>query len=158
MKKLLIIRHAEAADAESEDKARALTNNGLSQAHQLGKNLVKSGFVPELILASSATRAQQTTEQILAGMMREQCKVQTAENLYYGRLYDIIKLIQSVDDGVQQLMVVGHNPSFTELVNALSETGIDHLNPCGACLLDFEIEHWTEIENTKGQLSQITCE
>ena len=57
---LFLLRHAEAESNAASDEARALTVKGTKQAEAIGKFCLEHDFVPELILSSPLTRAEET--------------------------------------------------------------------------------------------------
>lgn len=155
MKQLLVVRHAKAETGEGDDHSRALTVEGHQNATELGQVIKDAQIWPQLVLVSTALRAQQTMDDIAKTLVHEKMKVQKAENLYQGRLYDVLKLIESVDNTIDTLMLVGHNPIFAELINYVGEEQIDQFAPCGACLLTFAMEQWTDLESVKAKLTML---
>ena len=63
---LFLLRHAEAEPEAATDEMRALTAKGSKQAESVGKFCLKHGFVPEIILTSPLTRAEETAR-LVAG-------------------------------------------------------------------------------------------
>ena len=62
LRRLTLIRHATAdQDASVRDFERPLTRKGHSEAQEMAKRLHERGLVPDLILASSATRTRETS-------------------------------------------------------------------------------------------------
>ncbi len=57
---LFLLRHAEAEPDAANDEKRALTAKGSKQAESIGKFCLEHGFVPEMILSSPLTRAEET--------------------------------------------------------------------------------------------------
>ncbi|MGB8374551.1 MAG: histidine phosphatase family protein, partial [Salegentibacter sp.] len=55
----------------------------------------------------------------------------------------------SCPDEVEQLAVFGHNPAMTSMVNRLGNKPLDNLPTTGLCVIDFDVEHWSEI--SRGQ-------
>src|SRR4051794_37639527 len=64
-RRLLLVRHANAADAPS-DVDRPLTERGARQAAAIGAWLEQAGLVPDRVLVSSARRAEETWERAVA--------------------------------------------------------------------------------------------
>ena len=47
-------------------------------------------------------------------------------------------------------MLIGHNPTITQLINEISNANIDHMPTCGTAVIDFKC-NWNLI-NTNGNL------
>jgi len=62
-----------------------------------------------------------------------------------------LNLISNVEDNNETLMVFGHNPSFTSLVNQLQDEPLYNLPTCGVISIELPIDSWSEITNAKGK-------
>ena len=74
------------------------------------------------------------------------------ERLYGAEPEDVVAILREVDDAVDCIMIVGHNPTFTHLVNDLGNVPIDNMPTCGMAVLTFNVETWKDIEEGKGNL------
>lgn len=149
MLRLTLIRHANAEwkDAHIQDFERPLNKRGLHEAEGLGKVLLEAQLVPELILASSSKRTQQTAEIVGRVLGVPTRKVKLAEQLYLARAEVILALAQATGPKVHHLAIVGHNPGISELARELAgETGqMPELATGCACSLTFANDSWTDI-------------
>ncbi len=149
MRRLTLIRHANAEwkDASIADFDRPLNKRGLGEAETIGKLLLDNELVPDLLLTSTARRAQQTSE-ILARMLSLPTRrVKSAEQLYLARAEVILTLAQATGPKVQQLAIVGHNPGISELARSLAPHGatITELSTASTCTLTFTAQTWADI-------------
>lgn len=149
MKRLTLIRHANAdwKDASVADFDRPLNKRGFSEAEAMGKLLLEQGFVPDLLLASPARRAQQTADTLARKLELLPRKVKSAEHLYLARPDDILTLVRSTGPRVQHLAIVGHNPGISELAKLLGpvDVAVTELTTAAACTLTFTVRSWTAI-------------
>jgi phosphohistidine phosphatase SixA len=128
---LYLVRHAHAGDPETwrgPDDARPLSSKGERQTARLAAFLARAGVRPAVILSSPKVRATQTAEP-LGEALRVQVRV---EPLLAAGL-DLVDLerILAMSGDPASLMIVGHDPDFSALVNEL--TGADRLTmPKGA--------------------------
>ena len=125
---ILLLRHAEAEQHADTDAARSLTAKGLKQAESVGQYCLKHGFVPELILSSPLTRAEETA-QLVARALSIPKLVQIEDFLRAGMTTDralsglrrsfieLMKREKSPDR--TSIMLVGHEPDFSNLTGAL---------------------------------------
>ena len=118
-----MLRHAKAvADSpDGDDHSRPLTKRGRRQAEAAGHFLADARAagtdVPQLVLSSSAARALQTAEIVLAAAGSE-VTLEVESGLYRADVDDVIECLRRVEDEVSSVMVVGHNPTFAELASS----------------------------------------
>ena len=63
MKRLLVFRHAKAGPHDvAHDKERALIDRGRNDAALMGRAMGDKGYLPDLVLCSSAKRTMETWE------------------------------------------------------------------------------------------------
>ena len=149
MLRLTLIRHgnAEWKDASIADFDRPLNKRGLGEAEGIGKLLMENDMVPELLLASTAKRTQQTAEIVGRMLGLPYRRVKFAESLYLARAEAILTLAQSTGPKVKHLAIVGHNPGISELVRSLApeDTPIAELSTASACTLTFIAKAWDDL-------------
>ncbi len=145
MKRLYLARHADASWREKtlKDFDRPLSDRGYTEASVMAQELSRFGVDPERIITSPALRARTTAEiyhETLGGILRED------ERIYDASVTTLLYLVDEAFEGVDTLMIVGHNPGISELVNHLSDTPTDHLRTCSVVGLKWD----TETENKQG--------
>lgn len=161
MKRLYLLRHAKAVPADEDDHARELTVRGMHDAGAMARYLRKSGFIPELILASSAARTRQTADLI----QREiDARVELLDALYLAEAGKILALVQAASQSLSGVMVVGHNPGMEELATLLAREPVrrkervrrdvlEEKYPTAAlAVLDFDVGKWRDIRPGEGAL------
>ena len=151
---LFLVRHAKSSwdDAGLDDNDRPLNGRGKEEAPKMGKHLAGYSVKPELITSSPAVRALKTAQKIARELGFKKSDVLVNEGLYTfegGSLTDVIK---GFDDKYRSVMLIGHNPAVTALVNELSTTGIDNVPTCGVVLLEFKDTKWKDIGKGSGKL------
>jgi phosphohistidine phosphatase len=110
---LWLLRHAEAADGQP-DEERPLTERGVLQAEAAGRALARLGERIDVCLSSPKRRALQTAE-----LACEQLGIPViAEPALAGEPFDVA----AVTAGHHNLLLVGHDPSFSLLVHDLTGT------------------------------------
>jgi phosphohistidine phosphatase len=108
---LWLLRHAEAVDGIPDDE-RPLTEKGIQQATDAGRALQVVGASIDTCLASPKVRAQQTAQLACAALGIE---VETEKRLS-GEPFDLEDVIAGRGD----VLLVGHDPSFTLLLHDLT--------------------------------------
>ncbi len=108
---LWLLRHAEAADGLPDDE-RPLTEKGFKQADAAGRALARLGCTVEVCLTSPKLRAVQTAERV-ADHLRAPVSVEPALS---GEPFDV----QDLTAGLQDVLLVGHDPSFSLTLHSLT--------------------------------------
>ena len=58
----------------------------------------------------------------------------------------MLDIIKQTEDNIGSLMVIGHNPTFTDLANHFVNDKIDNMPTTGILGLKFESNSWSEID------------
>lgn len=111
----MLVRHARAADAPV-DADRPLTPLGARRAAAIGAWLADHGLSADLAVVSPARRTLQTWQH--AGGSGP---LAVDPRLYDNTVEALLTAIAEVPDDVAQLVVVGHNPSVSELAALLDD-------------------------------------
>ncbi len=122
---LYLLRHAHAGNPSEwsgDDSLRPLSAKGRRQAERLGRYLAELRFEPDSILSSPKLRALETA-QIVADSLG--VAVITDDRLASGLDLDQVDAIIAGDGG-RQVMLVGHDPDFSEVCGEL--IGIPYLS------------------------------
>jgi phosphohistidine phosphatase len=154
MKTLYLVRHAKSSwdHANLSDHDRPLNHRGERDAPRMGKRLRKRKDRPEVIISSSAVRAQTTAAILATAIDYPASDIFIDERLYGAEPNDVISIIGDLDDGIHCAMLVGHNPTFTALVNALGRCDLDNMPTCGMAFLTFPFDSWKKIATVRGKL------
>lgn len=108
---LWLLRHAEAAEG-SPDSERELTARGTEQARAAGAALARLGVELEICLTSPKRRAVQTAELACASLGVSF----SVEQALSGEPFDVA----AVTAGLEDVLLVGHDPSFSLLLHDLT--------------------------------------
>lgn len=108
---LWLLRHAQAADGLPDDE-RSLTDEGVAQAQAAGRAMQRLGVSFDLCLSSPKRRAVQTAQ-----LACEPLGVEVVlEPALGGEPFDARELIAGVED----VLLVGHDPSFSMTLHDLT--------------------------------------
>jgi phosphohistidine phosphatase len=124
MKQLFLLRHAKSSwdDADLDDHDRPLAPRGEGALKLMAEHLRREGVTPALVLCSSAVRTRQTLERI-APALGEGIPVEIEPGLYGASEQRLLERLRAVDDGVESLMLIGHNPAVAQLALSLAGSG-----------------------------------
>ena len=143
MKRLVVMRHADAAGA-SKDIERPLSTRGLSQATASALEL-KDVFTPQLVLVSPALRTRMTSEQLSSVFAWSSDYCQFESVIYNASSSTLSSLLRNVDDSVDDLLLIGHNPGVSELVNSLIGHYAVSYSPGTFSIMTIAIDKWSSL-------------
>lgn len=152
MKQLLLLRHAKSSwqDPRLDDHQRPLNPRGERDAPRMGRWIVEKDMEPQLIISSSALRAQQTASAV-AGCCENGPTVQRTDRLYLAPPADYLAVLADLDESFSRVLLVGHNPGISELVERLSgETA--EMPTAALAVFHSEADSWMAIESADIQM------
>ncbi len=148
-KTLYLVRHAKSDwNTGDSDFDRPLNKRGLRDAPEMGDRLKARGDLPELIICSTAKRAQQTLKALNLGV----ANVIHESRIYEASTGDLLEIVQKLDDSVETAMLIGHNPSMTWLASMLSGVRIEGMPTCSVATILLDANHWKSAGADNGQL------
>ena len=148
MKKLLLVRHADANPSllGSADFDRTLSKRGVEQAANSALKIKELGWTIDEILSSPATRTLQTATILAEQLGIGTKKIVTDKRLYNPEQEDFYNSIVFTDDAVQTLIVVSHNNGITDFVNSLMTNRIDAMQTASIAAFEINANSWSEIQ------------
>ncbi len=148
MKRLILLRHAKSSwsDSTLADEDRPLSARGERDAPRMGARLRRHDAAPDLILTSHAERALRTATTVARALEYPLDRISILPTLYLAAPADILAVVQAQEPVVRCLLVVGHNPGLTELVdNLLPDLQLHNLPTAGVVAVDFDTDDWSEL-------------
>ena len=154
MKTLTLVRHAKSSwrDMHLSDRKRPLNKRGKRDAPAMGKRMLRHGIRPALIISSPAKRAWSTAKKIAAEISYPRELLQRDDSLYLASVDDILDVIVAQDNGVDSLMIVGHNPGLTSFANFLSPGLTSNLPTAGIVSVAIDQDDWNLYEQPDTKL------
>lgn len=154
MKNLYLIRHAKSdwGDESKSDFERGLNKRGQKAILTMANALKEKKVMPDLILSSSAKRAQLTAEG-LAKEIGYRGKIKYIDALYMAETLDVISIIKEIKDKYDNVFIIGHNPETTELTDLMLDDYIDNVPTLGIVALKLPLKHWQKFKPEKIKLN-----
>ncbi|RPA69095.1 phosphohistidine phosphatase SixA [Cyclobacteriaceae bacterium YHN15] len=154
-KTLFLLRHAEAefVTGPGGDISRELSIRGQSQISRLAKLLKKNQIEFDSVLSSNAKRTQQSTEIVTQWVSAK--KIHFLMELYEADPHQMLSIINQVGWEVDNLLVVGHNPTISALVSYLTEQEFISLQPGMIAKIEIHTGNWNEVGRGTGTLLEI---
>ena len=119
---LYLLRHAKAKAPQpgQPDAARELTGRGRRAAAALGSRFAALGPLPELVVTSPAARAAATAVEWARAAGFPEDRITRDERIYAARVGTVLALIHELDENLRSVLLVGHDPAFSELAGQLA--------------------------------------
>lgn len=150
-KTLILVRHSKAENRESSesDFSRALTADGKSDSLKMARHLLNSGISPDLIVTSSATRAYETAMTFAEILKKDEKSILSSRKLYYCSAKSILDQIVGLDESINCVLVVAHNPGISDLTRGLSSGRSFFMDNTQVSLMEFNIDKWYQVDDVK---------
>lgn len=151
---LYLLRHAESAEKQlgQQDKDRELTQRGVREALLIGAHLYKENISLSAIYASSAERARTTAGIVADAMKLDAENIRIEDALYDASTRTFFEFVTQLDNDLQHVLCVGHNPVISYLAESLTKEEIGDMPPGGIVTIRFASDQWKTIEPASGEL------
>ncbi|HSM80734.1 MAG TPA: histidine phosphatase family protein [Nodosilinea sp.] len=152
-KQLILFRHGKSdwGAGYLRDRDRPVAPRGVSAAKAMGKLLAAADQVPDLAITSAALRAR-TTLELAAAAGQWPCPTAITDDLYEASIDQVLEVIHQVPDQHQSLMLVGHEPTWSDAVSYFMGGGTVRMPTAALACLEFEVSTWTQVEQGRGTL------
>jgi phosphohistidine phosphatase len=153
VRRLLLLRHGKSdwGSATGGDHERTLAPRGERSARLVGRYLARTGAVPELVISSTAVRARTTAELAIeeGGWVT---RLELESGLYAASARAVLEVVRRVPDEVESLLLVGHEPTWSELGGALVGGASVRFPTAGLLCADLAEPSWRDVEPGCGEL------
>lgn len=150
MKNLILIRHAKSSwESPLHDKDRALTTQGIQDAHIVSSHI--SDYIPKtyIIWTSSARRATDTALIFAQNISYPVECIVYKDDLYTFEEKKLEKIIKSCSNIFESVILFGHNGAITNFVNKFGDVFIENVPTAGFVSLKFDTDDWKKIKKGK---------
>jgi len=148
MKTLHLLRHGKSSwEIDSvKDIDRPLLERGMKNTYTMAERFLKRFPAPDLIISSCANRAVHTAQIFARTVKYPINKISIDEKTYEAANADVFDVVMAAGNDVNSLLVVGHNPSFTEIANWYLDPGIENVHTSGLVSIVFDCDNWSDIQ------------
>ena len=166
MRRLLLLRHAKsdwAAGKGGDDHERPLSARGRKAAPRIGAYMRDKGYIPNLVLCSTARRTRETLD-LLMPFLSPLPKVRYGRELYLAEWPALLEQVHAVPKSSASLLVIGHNPGLERLAVALAlqpqspgeqaraERMAEKFSAGALAVFDIATRDWRVVEAGEGRL------
>jgi phosphohistidine phosphatase len=142
-KKLYIVRHAK-SDWSHEglsDFDRPLNERGLRNAPFMADKFAEAGHTLDFILTSPANRAITTAGYFKRRLGLSEKQWDTERRIYEADITRLLNIINRFNDSLNSVMMVGHNPGLSSLVQALTGEWVV-MSTCSIAEIEIPFDSW----------------
>jgi phosphohistidine phosphatase len=144
MRTIILVRHAKSGwdNANQPDFERTLNKTGKKEAAEISRI--------DMIISSAANRTVETA-QIFAQTFKYDAKeIVALKNLYHAGSEEYWHTIQAIDNTIKTAILLGHNPTITEVACQLSKDfSTDHMPTASLVAAQLNAKKWTDFLPTK---------
>jgi phosphohistidine phosphatase len=166
LKKLVVLRHAktEPGGGETRDIDRVLLERGRRDAATMAQYFKAQGHGCDLVLCSNSARTRETLS-IFQPIACARAPVDVRGDLYLAEAAEMLALVRGLDDDVQSVLVVCHNPGAAELVQMMCQPPLNvreedrhrrmraKFSTGSLAVIDLDIDLWQDARMQKGVLA-----
>lgn len=150
MKRLILIRHGKSSwENNLPDEKRPLKKRAYNDAAVVLKTFKEFTRGDLTLWSSPAVRANTTAKLFKDELQIPDNKFFVKKELYTFDENQLLAVINSCPDKIEKLLVFGHNPAMTGLVNRLGDKLLDNLPTTGLCVIDFNCDSWKDLKTGK---------
>ena len=150
MKTITFLRHSKSSwDYNLDDIDRPLNNSGVVKIKKVAE-LSKVQFInSDIIFSSSAARAIHTSLILTRCLSINSNRISICEDLYTFKFNEVLNFINKIENKYSEVVLVGHNPAYTEISNYFSENKILNLPTARWFSMKFDSNSWSDILKLK---------
>jgi phosphohistidine phosphatase len=130
MKSLHLLRHAKSSwkDPGLNDHDRPLTKRGRQTAKIMAAYLTQARITPDLVICSTAVRAQQTLDPIIKAAKKPP-KIVFVRGIHGGAQQTLWEQLWNLPESAKSVLLIGHNPALHDLALELARADLNKLLP-----------------------------
>lgn len=166
MKQVIVLRHAktEAGGDTKRDIDRVLMERGRRDAAAMAQYFKAQGHGCDLVLCSNAARTRETLS-IFQPIACAAAPVDMRSDLYLAEANEMLALMRDLDNDLQSVLFVCHNPGAAEFVQMMCHPPLNvreegrhrrmraKFSTCSLAVIELETDHWQGARIQKGVLA-----
>jgi phosphohistidine phosphatase len=121
-RRLLVLRHAKSAWPEGvADHDRPLAKRGRRDAQKVGRWLLRHGYLPDVVVCSTARRTRETWD-LAAAKLTGTPDVRFDARAYGASAQTLLYLARELPDECRTALLIAHNPGVSEFAGVAFPT------------------------------------
>ena len=153
LKILHIHRHAKSdwKTSDLRDFDRALNNRGQRDIVFMADLFASKSPKIDLIMTSTASRAMTTAFAFAESLNIKEGDIDEHNDLYLAPLTELSKKVNNIDNEHEDVIIFGHNPGLSELVEYYTHESIE-MPTCARAEVHFDVDDWQAVGSGTGRL------
>lgn len=152
MKTLILLRHGDASFEADSDFERPLNDIGIAKVKASALELKKINITPDKIICSPSERTAESLSIFCDYLSIADDKIKFIKGLYNRGSDFYLNEIETMDNSVDTLLLVGHNPSISDVVNNFPIQDFVSMQPGDVFVARFDTISWENIMNSFAQV------
>ncbi len=152
-RRLMLLRHAKSDWPDVPDHDRPLAKRGRKDAPAVGRWLRGRGYLPDVVVCSTARRTRQTWE-LAAPELGGSPSVHFEPRAYAASAQTLLYLARELPGRCQAALLIAHNPGIEDLANALADVELRF--PTAAVAVFEFTGDWPELAPGRAHLLDFT--
>jgi len=134
------------------DFNRPINEQGINDLQTIANHFITLDIKPDLLISSPAKRTQITSTLLADSINYPASKIRYESSIYEGSPSDLVKIIECIENENATVLIVGHNPTFTFLIDYYSGSSIGNLPTSAMAVISFNIDEWKAVSFNSGTL------
>jgi len=145
-KKLYVVRHAKSdwSHEGMSDFDRPLNERGMRNAPFMADRFAEAAHAIDFILTSPANRAITTAGFFKRRLGLSEEQWDTERRIYEADANRLLSIVNGLDDASTSVMLVGHNPGLSSLVNLLTGEWVV-MSTCSIAEIEVPFNSWSMV-------------
>jgi phosphohistidine phosphatase len=154
MLSLYLTRHAKSSwdDPRTDDLHRPLNDRGLRDGPLMAQRFVERAEPVDILMSSPAERAITTARMFAKALGLPDDRIRQNKEIYLAPHNALLRIVNLLPKGSTRVMLVGHNPGMSELVEYLGDSDIGEMPTCATVRLDFDLANWADVSMGLGAI------
>lgn len=146
MKTLYLLRHAKSSwkNPLLDDYDRPLNKRGREDIQFMARHISSLINGPIHLLSSPAKRARKTVLPVASALGISNDDIDYQLGIYEASAGALVEHLQALHDSTTQVLMVGHNPGFSQLHALLCQCAGLHYPTCGLMRIELAIQSWRD--------------
>jgi len=155
------MRHAKSdwPTGPGNDFERPLTDRGNKDASRIGSWIQEYDWMPDQIICSPAKRVKQTVDHLCQKIGIDSRTVEYDKRIYEADQNHLLNMLKETNSLTTRLLMVGHNPSFSDLLNFLcsdsTHPSVDRSMSSAALAVITLKAPWSALDQGSGKLMSL---
>lgn len=156
MKVIYFVRHAKSNwdDPQLRDIDRPLNERGKRDAPFMAQLLKNKGVEPDALVSSPANRAFTTATYFAAAFGKKETDIQVIKGIYEADSITLMQILKKLPESWNTILIFGHNPTFTDVVNQFHGKMIPNVPTCGIVKIEDTAQTWQAFGSNDAKITE----